>query len=160
VVAHVDLDAPAKRVERQKNAMLAARGCERLQKLALEMMRSHGIVKQPDLDAGAGPLRQGVQYLPTRFIGLKNEGLEVDMMFGAANGLQHGLVSCRALGVEVDRVAESEWKGAAALRQFSERLQTRMHRFFRAAGHRGVIRIGLAPGGPGAFVHPPVPALA
>ena len=52
--------------------------------------RTHAIEQNAHLHAGAGALDQRVAESPADFVGVNNVGLEIDRLFRAADGRQHG----------------------------------------------------------------------
>ena len=54
MIAHVDLETATEWIERQEGADLAARRAQRFEQALLEVIGTHGVVEESDLDAFLG----------------------------------------------------------------------------------------------------------
>src|SRR5262249_8159807 len=122
VVAHVDLNAAAQGVQRQEDAAFAAGFPKRLELPAVQAMRPHGIVEEPNFHALAGFARQGFEELVADDVRLEDEVLEMDVMPRGANRLEHGRKSGTSVFVKGHVVAEGHRTTPETLRQTRQRL--------------------------------------
>ena len=114
VVAQVDLDAAANRIEREEDTTFPASRDERLQPASAEAMRAHGVVEEPNFHSFACLRRQQVEELLARGVRLKDEILKMNMMFGFADRLQLVGVGRLAFVVKDDLASRLDGKSAEA----------------------------------------------
>src|SRR5262245_53653867 len=99
MVAKIDLDASANRIEREEDVALAAGLDQRREETPAETMRSHGVVEEAYFHALSRLFRQQLHELPAEVVGLKDEVLEVNVMLRLADRLHFVIESWLAFVV-------------------------------------------------------------
>ena len=61
MVAEIDLNTAAQRIERQERTALATGGTKRPQRPAVQSARAHRVIEKANLDAGPRPFRERIE---------------------------------------------------------------------------------------------------